>query len=424
MPRGGLWRHPDFLKLWTGQAISEIGSRITRDGLPLAAVIVLGATPAQMGILAALNALATLVFGLAAGLIVDRLRRRPIMIAADLARAAVLATIPLAAFRGVLGMTQLYITASVAGVLTVFFDVAYQSYLPSLVAREDLVEGNARLALTSSLAEIVGPGLTGVLVQLITAPVAILFDAVSFVFSAASVAVIRTAEPAPQPVGAQHPVREAAEGFRAVWRQPILRALALRGALVGVFAGFFSALYSLFAIRDLKMTPASLGLAIAMGGEGNLLGALAARRAAQRFGLGPVFIGTALLTAAAVLLVPLARGSALQIAAMMIAAQFIGDLGWSMYYIHEVSLRQILTPDALLGRVNATMQLLGRGISPFGALAGGALAESIGTRAALLVAVLGISGSIAFLVFSPIRRLRDLHAPAQALSAAAPEALP
>ena len=188
-----LWRHADFLKLWIGQTISEVGSRISRDGLPLTAVLTLGASPAQMGVLLAVGTSATLLFGLGVGVLVDRLRRRPVLIWADLGRALVLSWVPLAAVMKILTIPQLYAVAALTGVLTVFFDVAYQSYLPSLVERAYVLEGNRKLGLSSSTAEIVGPGLTGLLVQLITAPVAILFDAISYLFSAGSVALIRKA---------------------------------------------------------------------------------------------------------------------------------------------------------------------------------------------------------------------------------------
>jgi len=193
----GLWRHPDFMKLWIGQTVSEFGSRITRDGLPLTAVIVLGATPAQMGLLVALSALPILILGLLAGVWVDRLRRRPIMIAMDVARMVLLLSIPAAALTGRLSMGLLYVVAAVSGVFTLFFDVAYRSVLPSLVERENVLEGNTKLATTDALAEIGGPALAGLLVQVISAPLAIFFDALSFLFSAVSLAMIRKPEPRP-----------------------------------------------------------------------------------------------------------------------------------------------------------------------------------------------------------------------------------
>jgi MFS family permease len=227
----GLWRHRDFLKLWLGQTISEIGSRITREGVPLTAVIVLGAAPFPMGVLASLSGISTLVFGPIAGLWVDRHCRRPTLIAADLGRAVVLATVPLAAALRALHMRQLYIVAALTGILTVFFDVTYQSYLPSLVERERVLEGNSKLALGSSMAEIAGPGLTGMLVQLITAPTAILVDALSFLWSALMVWLIRKPEPNPAPPrGEPRTWHELAAGLRTVAGHPVQRAIARQAA--------------------------------------------------------------------------------------------------------------------------------------------------------------------------------------------------
>src|SRR5436305_2656742 len=209
-----LWTNPDFVKLWTGQTISELGSRVSREGIPLTAVLVLHAGTVQMGFLTALGGASVLVFGLIAGVWVDRLRRRPLLIATDLGRAAILASVPLAAVAGVLRMEQLYAVAALAGILTVFFDVAYQSYLPTLVLREQILEGNSKLALSASIAEIAGPGVTGVLVQTITAPIAILFDAVSFLFSALMVLLIRKPEPPAEPRELEHLITETLAGVR------------------------------------------------------------------------------------------------------------------------------------------------------------------------------------------------------------------
>ena len=207
MPPRTLWRQSDFLKLWSGQAISQIGSRITREGLPLTAVLMLGATPLEMGILSGASAAAVVVCGLFTGAWVDRLRRRPILVAADLGRAALLATIPTAAVLHRLTMMHLYAVASAAGALTVFFDAAYQAYVPSLVDRSAILEANSKLALSESIAEVSGPGLTGILVQWLTAPFAIVFDAVSFLISAASVGLIGTVEAQPERGPAAHILR-------------------------------------------------------------------------------------------------------------------------------------------------------------------------------------------------------------------------
>jgi hypothetical protein len=287
MRRRSLWRDPDFLKLWTGQAVSQLGSWITLIGLPLTAVLVLRASPLQMGILSGVSAAAVLLFSLFAGAWADRLRRRPILISADLGRTAVLGTIPLAFALHRLTMSHLYLVAATSAVLTVFFDVSYQAYLPSLVDRENLLEGNSKLALSESIAGVAGPGLTGILVQALTAPIAILFDAVSFLASAFSIWLIRKPEPRPERGAAPHIGREILEGLQASWREPVLRTLALRTATSSLFLGFGNSLYFLFAIRELGLSAALLSAIIAVGGASGLLGTLAAERLARRYGLGP-----------------------------------------------------------------------------------------------------------------------------------------
>jgi MFS family permease len=409
--RATLWRHPDFLELWIGQTISEVGSRISRDGLPLTAVLVLGASPAQMGVLLAIGTSATLLFGLGVGVLVDRLRRRPVLIAADLGRALVLGWVPLAFVMKILSLPQLYAVAALTGVLTVFFDVAYQSYLPTLVERTHVLEGNRKLGLSSSTAEIVGPGLTGVLIQLITAPVAILFDAISYLFSAGSVALIRKPEPAPKPRADVHVWTEIRAGGRFLAQHPLLRALGRRSATYYFFNGFVASLYSLYAIRELHMRPAVLGLAIAVGGVGNLIGALVSERVVRRFGLGPTFVVTSLVIGVAFLLIPLAGVLSRFSIALMMTSQLVGDMAWSIYNIHELSLRQSVTPDHVLGRVNAAMQLLTRGVFPAGAILGGVLGAAIGLRGTLTVAGLGILFSSVWLMVSPVRTLREQPAP-------------
>jgi predicted MFS family arabinose efflux permease len=403
----GLWRQSDFRKLWIGQAISQLGSCITACGLPLAAVLTLGASPVQMGMLSGVSGASVLAFGLFAGAWADRLRRRPILIAADLGRALVLGTIPLAALFHRLTIAQLYIAAAAGAALTVLFDVSYQAYLPSLVGPANLMEGNSKLVLTESIAGVAGPGLTGVLTQLVTAPIAILADAVSFVCSAVSLWMIRKPEPRPPCAPRRHIGREIAEGLAATWRDPILRALCKRTAMASTFLGFFGSLYFLFAIRDLRLSAALIGVIVSAGGAASLLGAFASRWLVSRFGFGPTLIASAIAPGLGMLLLPLAHGSVPACAAVLIAAQLC-DVAWPVYSINETSLRQAIAPDALLGRVNAAMHLMFHGIWPLGALAGGILAGACGIRCAMLVGALGFLLSNVWLVFSPIRRLRAL----------------
>ena len=404
---GGLTHDREFLKLWGGQAISKIGSTITSVGLPLTAALVLGASPMQMGILAGSNGAGVLVFGLFAGAWADRLRRRPILIAADLARAALLATIPLAAAWHRLNMAHLYAVATLAGILTVLFDVSYQAYVPALVDRAELVEANSKLALTESIADVTGPGLTGLLVQLITAPMAILLDALSFVCSAVSVWLISRPEPQPEPSLAPHIGREIAEGLRASWRNPLLRALLQRAGGGAFFGGFYGSLYFLFAVRELHISAILLGAIISVGGASNVFGALLAERLLHRLGLGRMLIGAAWMIGLAMLLVPLAHGPVALCTAFLVAAQ-LGDMAWPIYNINETSLRQAITEDRLLGRVSSAGHLLFWGALPLGGLAGGAIAQAIGIRQTMLIGALGYLLSTLWLTFSPVRHLRKL----------------
>lgn len=423
-PRGRrLLADPDFLKLWTAQAISELGSRITREGIPLTALLVLHAGAARMGLLNALGGVAVLVFGLAAGVWIDRLRRRPLLIAADLGRAALLASIPAAALAGRLTMAQLYAVTALAGVMTVFFDVADKSYLPALVDRDRILEANSKLTLSSTIAEIAGPGLTGFLVQAITAPIAIAFDALSFLASALLLAGIRRREPPPSRRPPERVLTASLAGVRRIFADPVLRPLALRSATAWVFYGFLGALYLLFAIDVLRLRPAVLGIVIATGGAGAMAGAFLAQRLERRVPLGPTFLATSALYGLMAFLIPLAglAGPAAPPAAspagagspggwlavgILIAVQLIGDMAFTVYTINEVSLRQRVAPADLLGRINAGMQLLARGVYPLGALIGGLLAERLGVRPTLALAAAGLLLSTLWLLPAPLRRLR------------------
>ncbi len=406
-PSSTLWRHADFMKLWAGQTVSQFGSMVTRDALPLIGVLVLRASPWQMGLLSAAGSAPVLFFGLLAGAWVDRLRRRPILIAADLGRALLVASIPLAALFGRLTLGHLYVVAALAGVLTVFFDVAYQAFLPSLVAPEQIFEGNSKLGLTGSLAEIVVPGITGLLVQIISAPFTLAVDALSFLGSALSLALIRAPEPAPPARGPQASVaREIGEGLRLAWGQPVLRALALTAAWGSFFGGFYGALYSLYALDVLGLTPAVLGLIIACGGVGALLGAAAARPLARRLGQGPALILSSALMGLFGLLTPLAGGPTWLAILLLALPQLAGDLFRAVFEISALSLRQSITPVHLLGRVSASVGFLAGGVGTLGLLAGGLLGSAIGIRPAIWVAAVGGLAATLLLVYSPLPALR------------------
>ncbi len=357
-----------------------------------------------MGILSATGSASVLLFSLAAGVIVDRIRRRPVMIIADLGRAVLLTSIPVLALSHSLSMIHLILVAACAGVLTVLFDVAYQSYLPSLVGSDDLLEGNRLLSISAATAEILGPSLTGILVQLITAPIAILLDALSFIASAISVWSIRLPEPAPAPRSRISLREEMWEGMKAILAHSALRALLFRSITAFLSMGLVFSFYILYAIRVLHLKPASLGLAIALGGAGSLAGGLLAGRLSKRFQIKPSFFASAFVIGCAQFFIPLASVLPRFALACLCVQQFFGDCAWTIYVVNETTLRQSVTPSHLLGRVNAAMQFASRGMLSIGALAGGFLGSSIGIANTLWAGAAGVFLSLIWLV--PFIRLQ------------------
>ena len=401
-----LWRDRDFLKLWAGQTVSEVGSRITREGVPLTAVLLLHASPLVMGTLAALGGLATLVIAPLAGVAADRYRLRPILIAADLGRALVIALIPIAAAHGSLRLWWLYVVVGVAGVLSVFFDVSYQSLTPSLVGRDQILEANSKLSLSAAIAEAVGPAMAGSLITLLTAPIAMALDAASFLVSAASIAFIRKPEINKVPSAHVPTFRELTGGFRLVFAHPILRPIALRAAWTSFFWGFYAALYVLYCLDDLKFTPLILGFVVTIGGFSSLIGSAVIPTLTRRFQPGTILIGATLVQGFSNLLIPLAPGPGWLAILCMGSAQLLGDISFPIYNVQELTIRQWLAPEDVLGRVNGTMQFLFRGILPLGAIVGGALAQNVGVRRTIFASAIGILLSSLWLILSPVRKLK------------------
>jgi MFS family permease len=409
-----LWHHPDYLRLWIGQTISRLGSVVTRTAMPLVALLVLGAGPAELALIVVLDSAGRLLVGLIAGAWVDRLRRRPLLIADDLARAALLLWIPLAHALGVLRIEQLYVLAFLQAALTVLFDAAYPAYVPTLIGRDRLVEGNSKLAMSEGVAEIGGPGFAGALVQLVGAPLAMLVDAVSFLASALSLGLIRTPEPAPARAAARRIVDEVVEGLGTVRRSPVLRAIALQSVPDHFFGAFYAVLYSLYLLRELRLDPFLLGIVISAGGVGALVGSLFAAPLIARIGIGPAIITTFIAASAIGVLTPLAQGPVALATLMVFLPQLIGDGLKTIDGVAEISLVQGITPDHVLGRVNATLDVVAHGVAyPLGAVAAAFAAELIGVRGAIAVAWAGMSLSVLFLVLSPIPRIRTVaqHAP-------------
>ena len=403
-----LWRHRDFLKLWAGQTISELGSVVTRTAVPLVALLVLHGGPPEFALLVVAESLAVLLVSLVAGAWVDRLRRRPLLIWADAIRAVLLLSIPAAYVLDALRMEQLYLVVFAVACLGAVFSAAYPAYVPSLVGVDHVVEANAKLATSSSIAEIGGPGLAGALVQLFRAPFAILVDAISFVVSAISLALIRSPEPdRPPRTTGSHVRAEIAEGLRAVRDHRVLWPLALRSIVAHVAGSFYGVLYTIYLIDDLKLDPFLLGIVISAGGVGSLVGSLFASRVIGRLGLGPALIWTAVGASALGVLTPLAHGPLVLIVAMVLVPQLIGDGLQTIEGVAERSLIQGLVPDRIMGRVNATLETVSHGIAyPTGALLAAALAGVIGARGGIAIGWAGMAVSIAILVLSPLPRVR------------------
>ncbi len=419
MTTPSLWRHADFLKLWVGQTVSQLGSVVTRTAVPLVALLVLGAGPTEMAFLVVAASLAVLLVGLVAGAWVDRLRRRPLLIWADALRAVLLLSIPIAHALNVLRMEQLYVVMFATACLAAVFDAAYPAYIPSLIGVDRVVEGNSKLATSDSLAEIGGPSFAGTLVQIASAPFAILVDAISFAASAVSLLLIRTPEPPRPPREAATRIHtEIIEGLRLVREHRVLLPMAVRSVIAHVAGSFFGVLYTIYLVQELQLSPFLLGVVISAGGVGALVGSLFAARVIKRLGLGPALIWTAVGASVIGILTPLAQGPVLVAAAMVFIPQLVGDGLQTIESVAETSLIQGMVPDRVLGRVNATLETFSHGIAyPLGALLAASLAGVIGVRGGIAIGWAGMAFSLLLLVLSPLPRIKlaaDYDSPPEA----------
>lgn len=401
-----LLQHRDFRMLWAGDSLSQFGYMVTSLAMPLLAVKTLHATPFEVGLLTTFETLAFLVIGLPAGAWVDRMRRRNVMITADICRAAVLGSIPLAAAFDVLTLGQVYAVVLVVGCFTVFFDVSYQSYLPFLVGREHLVEGNAKLQGTQSVAQVAGPSIGGFLVQALTAPYAIVANVVTFLWSASWVGQIRAREPIPERAPDRHLLREVHEGVAFIVRHPVLRMVAGCTGTANLWSSGGTAMVIVLLARELDLSAGAIGALMSAGAVGGLLGALGARRLAGWLGEGPVTWLSVALTAPFGLIAPFIQRN--WTLGLFVVSQLIVMAGVVIYNITQVSFRQRLCPERLLGRMNASMRFLVWGTMPLGGLLGGALGSTIGVREAVLVSAIGSSLSFLWVFFSPLRTLRKV----------------
>jgi MFS family permease len=398
-------RGRDFRRFWLGESISLIGDQITLIALPLVGVLALHADAAQMGYLGAAALIPNLLFSLHAGAWLDRRgRRRQAMIVTALARAALLATIPIAFWLGALTMAQLYVVSFLVGTLSVFFFVAYSTLFVSLVPRDRYLEASSLLHGSRAFSFVAGPSIGGVLVQIFSAPGALIADAVSFLASAFSLGSIHPTEPPTEEAQRGH----VKAGIAYIRRSPIIRASLLATATINFFNFVFWALFLLYATKTLGVGAGLLGLVLGAASVGGVLGSIVTGRISRRIGVGPAFIAGSVLFPAPLVLVPLAGGAEWTILAFLFAAEFLSGFGVMVLDITANSIKAALVPDRLRARVSGAYMVVNYGVRPIGALVGGALGTWIGLRPTLWIASLGAIAGVLWLLPSPVLRLRDL----------------
>jgi len=416
-PSTGLLRHADFLKFWTAETISQFGSQISLLALPFVAINILEATPFEVALLGFVEFLPFILFSLPAGAWIDRLRRRPILIAGDLGRAIALGTIPIAYALDGLTIWQLYVVGFLVGVLTVFFDVSYQAYVPSLVARSQLVEANSKLEISRTVAQTAGPAIAGGIIQLVRAPLAILLDAVSFAVSGLFILLIRRDEASPdrhvdehgQPRGSMR--SEVTAGLRYVLGNRYLRGIAASTGISNLFTSLGFATLLVFLVRELGLDAGVIGLAFGIGNLGAVVGALTATRISRRLGVGPAIVISMAVSAPALFLVAVAPA---EIALPFLAASgLLTGFSAVVYNVNQVSFRQAITPERMQGRMNATMRFIVWGAIPVGQIAGGFIAQAftdagLGLRPVILLGGIGAATAVLPLVLTPVRTIREM----------------
>jgi MFS family permease len=405
---GSLQSDRDYRWFWSAHTASVYGSQITSVALPLVAVITLNASSEQMGLLRAVQVLPALLFGLVAGVLVDQMRKRPLLVGADLGRAGLLALIPLASAIGILHLEVIYIVAFLTGTLSVLFDITRFSVLPTIVKREQIAEGNAKLEASWSSASIVGPGIGGLLVQLLTAPIAILVDAFSFLVSAFFLQHLPS-ESAPQPKTEERKriTSEIADGLRFVGRNAFLRPIAVSMSLFLIGMGAFGSVYILYLSRELELSPTAIGIVLAFSGPGFLLGALITNWVPEKFGLGRTLIISQAMGGIAFTGIALVSGPKALVIAVICAFNLINGVFAQVSAVNQLTLRHHITPRNLMGRTNATMRFISWAGAPLAAIGGGVLGQQVGLHWALIFGGGTMLVAVIPLIYSPIRTLRS-----------------
>jgi MFS family permease len=408
-PTSGLWANRDFVKLWAGETVSLVGSQITQFTLPLIAILTLGASVFQVGLLNACRYAPVVVVSLFAGAWLDRRRRRPVLIACSLANAVLIGLIPIGYGLGVLNLDMLYLIVLVAGALTVVFDVGVLSYVPTLVERRHLGDSNGQIQTSTALAGIAGPGLAGLLVGVLTAPVTLTADAVSYLCSAIGLLTIRQREDEPErPETGRSIKADIAEGLHAVYGSRILRSLLSQSATFNFFQNAFLTIFVVYAIRDLHLSPLELGIVIGAISVGGVAGATVANRFRRRVGFGRTVLMTTIFAAGCPSLLVLPRGHSAAAIAVLVLVELLFGFNLLVFNVNTITVRQIVTPNRLLGRMNASYRMVLFGTGPIGAVLGGWLGSAIGLRHALIIAALALLTPMLWIFFSPIFRMTDM----------------
>ncbi|HEY2441972.1 MAG TPA: MFS transporter [Streptosporangiaceae bacterium] len=408
-PAGGAFANRDFVKLWAGQTVSLIGTQVTQFAMPLVAVLTLNATVFQVGLLFAMRFVPVILLSVFAGVWLDRRRRRPVLISCAFGNAALIGLVPIAAETGILSIGLLYVVTALVGTLNMAFDVRALSYVPQLVEPRHLAESNGRIQASTAFAGVSGPALAGVLVGLITAPITLSVDAVSYLFSAFGLISIRKPEPDPE-IPAHRPsvLGSIAEGFRAVYGSRLLRALLTQSTTLNLFFGSFITIFVVYAVRTLGLSPFQLSIVMGAAAAGGLLGALSAARVRNVLGFGRSMAVATICMAAAPLLLLIPRHAGPLSVAVLAIGQLIYGGSVSMFNVNGITLRQVVTPRRLLARMNATYRMLLFGVAPIGGVMGGLLGGALGLRSGLMISLILMTSPAGWLVRSPVFRLAEM----------------
>lgn len=403
---GRLWHHTDFMRLWVGETVEWFGGQITYLALPTIAIFALKARAFDIGVLNGLGYLAFPILGVFVGVMGDRWPRRPMMVLANIVQVIALGTIPIAFLLGKLNLYHLFAVAAVMGISTVFFEVAYQSYLPTLVDRENLVEGNSKLTTSESASQIAGPALAGFLIQLTGAAIAIAADALTTLFAALAIFSIKKTENTYSSKADRNFAREVREGAEVIFHNPLLRSLAATTTTLNLGSSIFSAVFFLFMYNELRLSPGLAGVVLGIGSMGSLIGAVNAPKIGQRLGLGPTLAIALSLVGFGLLAIPLAMyGPSVPVLA---ALWMISGVGITIYNITQISLRQAIVPDRLQGRMNATMRAIVWGALPVGAFIGGILGTEFGITQTIIIGGLISLVSVFLIMLSPIGSVQEI----------------